>query len=97
MALGDEGLQRAQEALSRANETYDPATTNLLAPIPEPRKVICLGLNYRDHAIETGARIPEEPVIFNKFPSAIVGPGAEVLLPEISQEVDFEAELVAVP
>ncbi len=91
-----DGLRQVAEALPNAKETYDPATSTLLAPIPDPRKVICLGLNYRDHAIETGSKIPEEPVLFNKFPSAIVGPGAKILLPEVSQEVDFEAELVAV-
>ena len=67
-----------------------------MAPIPRPDKVICIGLNYADHAAETGAAIPTEPVVFNKFPEAIIGPASEIQLPTISQQVDFEAELVVV-
>jgi 2-keto-4-pentenoate hydratase/2-oxohepta-3-ene-1,7-dioic acid hydratase in catechol pathway len=68
----------------------------LLAPVPKPGKVVCIGLNYRDHAEETGAAIPTEPVVFNKFPSSIVGPGDPILLPAVSERVDYEAELVVV-
>lgn len=68
----------------------------ILAPIAAPEKVICVGLNYRDHAIETGAEIPTEPVIFNKFPSALVGPEDAIVLPAESNRVDYEAELVVV-
>lgn len=68
----------------------------LLAPVPNPGKVVCIGLNYRDHAEETGAAIPDEPVVFNKFPSTIIGPGDPILLPSVSQSVDYEAELVIV-
>jgi 2-keto-4-pentenoate hydratase/2-oxohepta-3-ene-1,7-dioic acid hydratase in catechol pathway len=66
----------------------------LQAPVPRPRQVFAIGLNYRDHAIETGADIPTEPVVFTKFPSAITGPYSVIELPDGS--VDFEAELVAV-
>ena len=65
-------------------------------PIPNPGKVICIGLNYRDHAIETKAPIPKEPVVFNKFPSCLVGHGDHVKLPRESNQVDFEGELVVV-
>jgi len=68
----------------------------LAPPIPRPHKVVCIGLNYADHAAETGAPIPTEPVVFNKFPTAIIGPGAAIELPEISSQVDYEAELVVV-
>lgn len=68
----------------------------LLSPIAEGGKVICIGLNYRDHAIETGAEIPTEPVVFSKLPGALCGPNDEVPLPKVSQQVDFEAELVIV-
>lgn len=71
-------------------------TIDLLAPIPNPQKVICVGKNYADHAREMGGEPPTIPVIFNKFPTAINHPGAEIILPEISDKVDFEAELVAV-
>jgi len=68
----------------------------LAAPIPDPPKVICIGLNYRDHAAESGAPIPAEPVLFSKFSSAIIGPEEPIVLPRVSHEVDYEAELVVV-
>src|ERR1700685_1193203 len=68
----------------------------LLAPIPRPRKLICVGLNYRDHAEETGTQIPKVPTIFNKFPTAVIGPGAKVVLPKVSKAPDYEAEFAFV-
>jgi 2-keto-4-pentenoate hydratase/2-oxohepta-3-ene-1,7-dioic acid hydratase in catechol pathway len=65
----------------------------LTAPIPRPGKILCIGLNYRDHAEETGKPIPERPILFSKFPTAVVGPNDPVILPRISTKVDFEAEL----
>ncbi len=67
-----------------------------LVPLPRPGKVICIGLNYADHARETGAESPSEPVVFNKFPSSVIGPNQPIVLPALSTEVDYEAELVAV-
>lgn len=72
------------------------STVKLAPPIPDPQKIICIGLNYRDHAIETGASIPSEPVVFSKFPTTLVGAGDAICLPALSKEVDYEAELVAV-
>jgi 2-keto-4-pentenoate hydratase/2-oxohepta-3-ene-1,7-dioic acid hydratase in catechol pathway len=72
------------------------AACELLAPIPRPPKFICVGLNYRDHAAETGARIPAVPTIFNKFPNVVIGPGAAVVLPKASTKPDYEAELAFV-
>jgi 2-keto-4-pentenoate hydratase/2-oxohepta-3-ene-1,7-dioic acid hydratase in catechol pathway len=68
----------------------------LAAPVPDPEKVICIGLNYRDHAAESGMAIPKEPVVFSKFPTALIGPDQEIRLPKVSNEVDYEAELVVV-
>lgn len=68
----------------------------VLAPVPHPRSLICIGLNYRDHAIETGAETPKYPVVFAKHSSSIVGTGADVILPGASTEVDYEAELAVV-
>ena len=96
LALGREAQHRAWEALPRGVVRHNPAHVRLLAPVPDPRKIICLGLNYRDHAIESGAPIPTEPVLFNKFPTTLIGHEAQIVLPEVSQEVDYEAELVAV-
>jgi 2,4-didehydro-3-deoxy-L-rhamnonate hydrolase len=62
-------------------------------PIKRPGKVICVGLNYRDHAEEQGVRLPEQPLLFAKWPTALTGPGDPIVLPSISTEVDYEAEL----
>lgn len=92
----DQGLQAAASALA-AGLTKGPFIKGrLLAPIQNPSKVVCIGLNYRDHAIETNSPIPPEPVVFNKFPQAVVGPEDAVVLPACSHEVDYEAELVVV-
>ena len=90
------GLSQAAAASRTAAEKGLTATGDLLAPIPNPTKVVCIGLNYRDHAIESGAPIPEEPVCFNKFSSAVTGPNAPVRLPKVCTQVDYEAELVVV-
>lgn len=96
IALGAEGLERAKKAGESGPVRFDPGSVRLHAPVPDPRKIICLGLNYRDHAIETGAKIPEEPILFSKYPSALIGHEAPIVLPKVSDEVDFEAELVVV-
>ena len=72
------------------------AEVRLLAPVPRPGKIICVGLNYRDHAKETGQAIPTEPVLFSKFANSVVGPGADVLVPPEAGKVDYEAELAVV-
>lgn len=77
-------------------EAFDPTTVDIVAPIPQPDKVICIGLNYADHAAETGAEIPSEPVVFNKFPQTIIAHGETILLPPNSSQVDYEAELVVI-
>lgn len=66
------------------------------APVPRPGKLICIGLNYRDHAKESKMALPEKPVVFSKFSSAVIAPGEPVVLPPASQQVDFEAELAVV-
>lgn len=95
LALGEEGLLRAETA-SRRGKPVGGELPQLLAPIPDPQKVLCVGLNYADHAAETGARVGEEPVIFNKLPTVLRGPGQAIELPANSSQVDFEAELVVV-
>lgn len=66
-------------------------------PVTDPQKVVCVGLNYRDHADEGGFDAPEEPVLFSKFPQSLVGPNAPVEWdPELTSEVDYEGELVVV-
>ncbi len=68
----------------------------LRAPVLNPRKIICLGLNYRDHAQESKAEIPTDPILFSKYATAIIGPDDPILLPGVSEEVDYEAELAFV-
>ena len=65
----------------------------LLAPVPRPGKVICIGLNYRDHAAEGGNPIPDYPSVFLRGATSLVGPGAPIIMPECSDKLDFEAEL----
>ncbi len=95
------GFASMTEAISaglpaiRAARTGAPlplSQVRLLAPIPRPPKVICIGLNYRDHAIESGMAIPTIPVVFTKFPNAVVGPGDDVILPRNTEKPDYEAE-----
>ncbi|HEX6044425.1 MAG TPA: fumarylacetoacetate hydrolase family protein [Pyrinomonadaceae bacterium] len=66
------------------------------APVPRPGKLICIGLNYRDHAAESKMAIPEKPVVFSKFSSSVIAPGEPVVLPRSSKQVDYEAELAVV-
>jgi 2-keto-4-pentenoate hydratase/2-oxohepta-3-ene-1,7-dioic acid hydratase in catechol pathway len=75
---------------------WQTAQERLLPPVPPPEKIICIGLNYRDHAIETGAEIPTEPVVFSKFNSTLIGHGDSIRLPAVAHEVDYEAELVVI-
>ena len=76
--------------------SYNLAEVKFLAPIPRPPKFICVGLNYRDHARETGMEIPIVPTIFNKFTNVVIGPGAPIVLPKVSTRPDYEAELAFV-
>ncbi len=71
-------------------------SVKLLAPIPTPRKLICVGLNYLDHVKETGAEVPKVPAIFSKFATSVIGPEEPVVLPKVSKQVDYEAELAFV-
>ena len=66
------------------------------AVVPDPPKILCIGLIYRDHAIEGGKAIPTEPVLFAKFTTALIGAGEPIVLPKVSHKVDYEAELVVV-
>jgi 2-keto-4-pentenoate hydratase/2-oxohepta-3-ene-1,7-dioic acid hydratase in catechol pathway len=66
------------------------------APVPRPGKLVCIGLNYRDHAEESGLAVPKTPVIFSKFSSCVIAPGEPVVIPPSSERVDYEAELAVV-
>src|SRR6266566_9733300 len=83
------GVVRAQSIAT----ALVPSSARLHAPINDPGKFICIGLNYRDHAEETGNPIPKEPPIFGKWSPSIVGPGDPILRPRGSKQLDWEVEL----
>ena len=95
LARGPEGLQLAGAALE-TGISMAPESVKLLAPVPSPEKVICVGANYAEHAKEGGMKLPDRPVIFNKFPTTVRADGDPVVLPPESTKVDYEAELVVV-
>ena len=90
-----EGGAAGAEAVASIKEwvTVPAASARLHAPITDPGKFICIGLNYRDHAEETGNPIPKEPPIFAKWNNSIVGPGDPILRPRGSKQLDWEVEL----
>lgn len=75
---------------------YAANAVKLLPPVPDAGKILCVGLNYADHAKEGGKEIPTEPVIFAKYNNTLIGPGDPIKLPKVAQKVDYEAELVIV-
>ncbi len=87
-------LARIRELAQSTHGWISPDRVDLMPPIPRPGKIFGVGLNYKDHALEQGAKTPSEPVIFAKFPTCVIGPGANIELPKNSSEVDFEAEMV---
>ena len=88
--LGALDKLKQQDCLVPARDAY------WFAPVPRPGKLICIGLNYRDHAKESNMLLPEKPVVFSKFSSAVIAPGEPVVIPRTSQKVDYEAELAVV-
>jgi 2,4-didehydro-3-deoxy-L-rhamnonate hydrolase len=89
-------LLRSPRAASDDAPRRPLASLRLLAPVPRPGKIVCIGLNYRDHAAETGKPVPEQPVMFAKFANSLVGDDATVPVPAIVEELDWEAELAVV-
>ena len=100
LAAGADGLAALRDAAARARigELGQPiADADLLAPVPRPGKVVAIGRNYREHAEEEGVEPPAAPLIFSKWPSSVVGPGAEIRWdPGLTTQVDYEAELAVV-
>jgi 2-keto-4-pentenoate hydratase/2-oxohepta-3-ene-1,7-dioic acid hydratase in catechol pathway len=95
--IGDGGLDRVRAAVA-AGDLPAAQTDGLRlgAPMSRPGKVVCIGLNYRDHAAETHAEIPAEPVVFTKASNTVIGPYDEVLIPRGSVKTDWEVELAVV-
>jgi 2-keto-4-pentenoate hydratase/2-oxohepta-3-ene-1,7-dioic acid hydratase in catechol pathway len=97
--LADGGIDRLRSALQDRSPVAAPATgplpqnARIGAPVPRPGKIVCIGLNYADHAAETGAKIPTEPIVFMKAPNTLVGPHDDVRIPRGSTKTDYEVEL----
>jgi len=83
-------------ALAREGLLYSSSDITFLPPIPRPGKIICLGHNYRKHIAEMGRQIPQYPVLFAKFANTLIGHRQPIVLPKVSQQVDYEAELALV-
>ncbi len=98
LAAGQRTQELAVEVLQKApaSAMHEHKTVALKAVIPNPDKIICIGLNYRDHAAETHQSIPEVPVVFSKYNNTLVGSGEPILLPRVTQRVDYEAELAVI-
>ena len=93
----ENGLEKLQKALE--NNPVLPevdANVRLGSPVARPSKIICIGLNYVDHCVETGAPIPAEPIIFFKSTTALCGPNDDLIIPKNSEKTDWEIELVFV-
>lgn len=93
-----DGLSRLQKYMSGNQSSLQklPADIQLAAPVARPSKIICIGLNYADHAKETGATPPSEPVIFFKSTTALCGPNDDIIIPKNSTKTDWEVELAVV-
>lgn len=95
VAGGNSALKEIAAYVSNAPGTPLSAV-RLMAPLACPPKLICIGLNYRDHAIESKMEIPKVPTVFNKFATSIIGPGDNVVLPSHSEKPDYEAEFAVI-
>lgn len=89
-------IEQATDQQAMSDESVPLEEVNLHAPVANPNKIIAIGLNYSDHAAETGAEIPEKPIVFAKYPNTIIGPGAPIRIPSITEQADYEAELAVV-
>ena len=94
--FGNDGLIRLGEVVqerSAAGQLQEFAGERVGAPIARPHQILCIGLNYSDHAAETGAAVPDEPILFTKSPNTLVGPYDDVRIPRGSTKLDWEVEL----
>lgn len=92
--FNDNSLENSIEAALKGRIDAQPINEmTLLAPIPHPTKIIGIGLNYRDHAEETGQKLPDAPILFSKPPTATIGHGATIIIPVEASQIDYEVEL----
>ena len=95
VATGPNTLEAAYKKLVAAEE-LDPLEIEFLPPFPAPEKIICVGLNYKEHAAESGFQMPTYPALFGRFPSSLIGHQAPIIRPKVSDQLDYEGELVAI-
>jgi len=93
---GIAGLRPLVEDRVAAGLVRELAGQRVGAPVARPHQILCIGLNYRDHAAETGQAVPDEPIVFTKSPNTLVGPDDEVVIPRGSTKTDWEVELAVV-
>lgn len=86
-------LDELKALVARADRFLDESRLELVAPVQRPSKIVCVGLNYSDHAAESNLKVPEKPLLFAKWANAIAGPGDEVAVPVGCEQMDYEAEL----
>jgi 2-keto-4-pentenoate hydratase/2-oxohepta-3-ene-1,7-dioic acid hydratase in catechol pathway len=91
--MGEDLTEYLRTGLATDGEPVGLSAVTLRAPVARPGKVICVGLNYSDHAAESGAALPDEPVLFPKFANSVIGPGDEIVVPAATDQPDYEAEL----
>jgi 2-keto-4-pentenoate hydratase/2-oxohepta-3-ene-1,7-dioic acid hydratase in catechol pathway len=96
LPLAEQAAALLAVAATRDEARYRLSDLEVMAPITNPNKIICVGLNYLDHALESNEAIPTEPVIFTKFRTSLTGTGSPIRLPRVSNQVDYEAELAVV-
>jgi acylpyruvate hydrolase len=92
---GGDALQRAGDTLLKAPK-IDLNSVNLLPPVSHPEKIVCIGLNYKDHSAESGFKQPDFPTVFSRFNSSLIADGAAIIKPPQSEQLDYEGELVAI-
>ena len=95
VAAGPDSLLAAGRALLAGPEV-DLDGAELLPPLPSPPKILCIGLNYADHSAESGFEVPGYPTVFGRFASSLIGHGAPIIRPRVSEQLDYEGEFVAV-
>ena len=102
-ALLQQGQQALEEVFAWAQQQFE-AKSNLISldtlelgpPVPDPDKILCLGVNYREHAAEAQQEVPAVPMFFAKFRNSLIGPTSPILLPRVSRQIDYEGELAVI-
>ena len=98
LEAGESAIALAEGALAKAGAAaeLELSAVTLKAPIPRPEKIICIGLNYRDHAAESNQPIPDYPTVFSKYVTSVIGPGEPIVIPRVTEQVDYEGEMAIV-